>query len=153
MKKIIILSIILSTFSCKKADPFVDRIVSPVLIVFENAGIPTNGLTTEPTINSSITADASITVKLFELDKKGILDIKVGIDSLPVKSLPVMIKLRNGTKVAEGTTDVTGKLSIATPWKAMGLTTPAAGNSVSLMVSATYKDVPFSKLFRLTATK
>lgn len=153
MKKILIITLIVTAFGCKKTDPFVDRIVSPVLVVFENGSTLTSGLTTEPSVSASIAADASITVRLFELDKKGILDNKVGIDSLPVKALPVQIKLRNGTKVAEGTTDGNGKVTIVTTWKSMGIEKPSAGNSVLLAASATYKEVPFTKLFRLAATK
>lgn len=153
MKNLIILSIAILAFSCKKADPFVDRVVSPVLVIFDNAGTYTNGLTTEPSISTSAAADAKITVKLLELDKTGILDYKVGIDSIGAKSVPTIIKLRNGTKVAEGTTDAEGKLVISTPWKALGIEAPVSGTSVSLSLSATYKDVSFTKLFRLTATK
>jgi hypothetical protein len=153
MKKILIIAIVAFVFGCKKADPFVDRLVSPVLVVFENAGALTSGLTTEPLVTTSAAVDASISVRLFELDKKGILDNKVGIDSLPVKALPVQIKLRNGTKIAEGTTDGTGKVTIVTAWKTLGIEKPATGNSVLLACSATYKEVAFTKLFRLTASK
>lgn len=153
MKKLIILGIVAIAFSCKVDDPFVDRIISPVLVIFESAGAASNGLTTEPSVTSSAGADAIITIKLLELDKTGLLDNKVGIDSLPVKALPVIIKFRNGTKVSEGTTDANGKLILTTTWKAMGIAAPVSGNSVLLAASATYKDVPFTKLFRLTATK
>jgi hypothetical protein len=153
MKKLIILGIVAIAFSCKVDDPFVDRIVSPVLVIFESAGVATNGLTTEPSVTSSASADATITMKLLELDKTGLLDNKVGIDSLPAASVPVIIKFRNGTKVAEGTTDATGKLVITTKWSTMGVAAPVSGSSVLLAASATYKDVPFTKLFRLTATK
>jgi hypothetical protein len=153
MKKILTIALIVSAFGCKKADPFVDRVVAPVLVVFENAGALTSGLTTEPSVSASVASDAAITVRLFELDKKGILDNKMGIDSLPLKALPVQIKLRNGTKVAEGTTDGAGKVVIVTTWKSMGIENPASGNSVLLSCSATYKEVPFTKLFRLAATK
>ena len=154
MKKLIILGIVAIAFSCKVDDPFVDRIVSPVLVIFESAGVATNGLTTEPSVSSSAAADATITLKLLELDKSGLLDNKVGIDSLTAASVPVIIKFRNGTKVAEGTTDAKGKLVLTTTWKAMGVATPEAGkSSVLLAASASYKNVPFTKLFRLTASK
>jgi hypothetical protein len=154
MKKIIILGIIISAFSCKKADPFVDRVTSPVLVIFENPnGTVTNGLTTEPTISTSATADAKIVVKLLELDKTNILNNSKGIDSLAVKSLLVTIKMRNGTKISDITTDATGKSILTTSWKSLGMESPVVGSSVSLSLSSTYKSVPFTKLFRLTATK
>lgn len=158
MKKIIYFSIIALGFvatSCKVDDPFVDRVVSPVLVIFEDAvtGTKTNGLTTEPSVSSSASADAIITARLFELNKDGILDNKVGIDSLPVKSLAVTFKLRNGTKISDVTTDADGRSTLKISWQSLGIATPVAGSSVSLSCSATYKDVSFTKYFRLTATK
>jgi hypothetical protein len=155
MKKIIILSIIASVFSCKQTDPFVDRVTAPVLVVFQNAnGSLTNGLTTEPTISTPAAEDAKIIVKLYELDKTNILDFTKGIDSVAVKSLPITIKLRNGNKVSDITTDATGKSVLTTTWASLGVATPVAGStSVSLSLSSTYKSVPFTKFFRLTASK
>lgn len=154
MKKIIILSIIVSVFSCKKADPFVDRVTSPVLVIFENPnGTVTNGLTTEPTISTPVTVDAKIVMKLYELDKTNILDFSKGIDSVAVKSLPITIKLRNGTKISDITTDASGKSVFTTSWSSLGIASPVVGSSVSLSLSSTYKSVPFTKYFRLTATK
>jgi hypothetical protein len=154
MKKIIILCIIVSAFSCKKADPFVDRVTSPVLVIFENPnGTVTNGLTTEPTVSASVAGDAKIIVKLYELDKTNILDFTKGIDSVAVNALPITIKLRNGNKVSEITTDATGKSVLTTSWSSLGIATPIVGSSVSLSLSSTYKSVPFTKYFRLIATK
>ncbi|MFN3850195.1 MAG: hypothetical protein ACK4NY_12245 [Spirosomataceae bacterium] len=158
MKKIIYFSIIALGFvvsSCKVDDPFVDRVVSPVLVIFEDAvtGAKTNGLTTEPSVSSSASADAVITARFLELNKDGLLDYKVGIDSLPVKSVVVSFKLRNGTKISDVTTDDKGRSTLKIAWKSLGIATPVAGSSVSLACSATYKDVSFTKYFRLTATK
>ncbi len=154
MKKIVILSLIFSAFSCKKADPFVDRVTSPVLVIFENPnGTVTNGLTTEPTISTSASVDAKIVVKLYELDKTNLLDFRKGIDSVAVKALPMTIKLRNGTKILDITTDASGKSVLTTSWASLGITTPVVGSSVSLSLSSTYKSVSFTKYFRLTATK
>jgi hypothetical protein len=154
MKKIIILSIIVSVFSCKKTDPFVDRVTSPVLVIFENPnGKYTDGLTTEPAISTPVSADAKIVVKLLELDKSNILDFSKGIDSVAVKSLAVTIKMRNGTKVSDITTDANGKSILTTSWKSLGIESPVVGTSVALSLSSTYKSVPFTKYFRLTASK
>lgn len=157
MKKILYLSIIFLGFvatSCKVDDPFVDRVVSPVLVIFEDAaGTKTSGLTTEPSVTSSAASDATVTVRLLELDKTGILDYKVGIDSLPAKSVPVTFKLRSGTKISEVTTDEKGRSTLKISWKNLGIATPTAGSSVLMSCSASYKDVSFTKYFRLTATK
>lgn len=156
MKKILFFSTIILAFvaaSCKVDDPFVDRVVAPVLVIFEDTAGKTNGLTTEPSVVSSASADASITVRLLELNKDGLLDYKVGIDSIPAKSVPVTFKLRTGTKILDVTTDDKGRSTLKVSWKTLGVATPVTGSSVLLSCSATYKDVPFTKYFRLTATK
>jgi hypothetical protein len=154
MKNILIIALTVIGFSCKKADPFVDRVTSPVLVIFENPnGTVTNGLTTEPSVSTSASADAKIVVKLLELDKTNILDFKKGIDSIAVKALPVTFKFRNGTKLSDVSTDDKGKSVLTTTWKALGIEKPVVGSSVLLACSATYKNIPFTKYFRLTATK
>lgn len=156
MKKILFFSTIFLGFvatSCKVDDPFVDRIAAPVLVIFEDVAGKTSGLTTEPSVTSSASADASVTVLLLELNKDGLLDYKVGIDSIPAKSVPVTFKFRNGTKISDVTTDDKGRSTLSVSWKALGIEAPTAGSSVLLSCSATYKDVPFTKYFRLTASK
>lgn len=157
MKKILFFSTIFIGFvaaSCKVDDPFVDRIAAPVLVIFEDpSGTKTSGLTTEPSITSSASTDATITVRLLELNKDGLLNYKVGIDSIPATAVPVTFKLRTGTKISDVTTDATGRSILKVSWKTLGIAAPVAGSSVSLSCSATYKDVSFTKYFRLTATK
>ena len=39
-------------FACEKQDPFVDRIIAPLLITITGSdGIPSSGLTTEPSLH------------------------------------------------------------------------------------------------------
>jgi hypothetical protein len=157
MKKILFFSTIILAFaatSCKVDDPFVDRVVAPVLVIFEDpSGTKTSGLTTEPSVTSSASGDASITVRLLELNKDGLLDYKVGIDSIPAKSVPVTFKFRTGTKISDVTTDAEGRSTLKVSWQTLGIAAPVAGSSVLLSCSASYKDVAFTKFFRLTATK
>lgn len=156
MKKILYFSTIilaLAATSCKVDDPFVDRIAAPVLVIFEDTNGATSGLTTEPSVISSASADASVTVRLLELNKDGLLDYKVGIDSIPAKAIPVTFKLRTGAKVSDVTTDDKGRSTLKVSWKTLGIDAPVAGSSVLLACSATYKDVAFTKYFRLTASK
>lgn len=150
--KILIISfLILGLMSCEVEDPFVARVVSPVLVaVIGSDGIPSNGLTTEPTVSAPITADAQLKVKVIELDKTGILDYKVGIDSIPVKGLKLSFKLRSGTLIKEIQTDESGVASFSSSWASLGISTPKAGSSVKLTASGTYKDVQFSKYFILS---
>lgn len=156
MKKIlnfIVLVILGASFTaCEKVDPFVDRVVSPVLIVIQGIdGIPASGLTTEPTVPASIIADAGATIKIFELDKSGILDYKIGIDSIPVSGLKISYKLRStGALVKEVTTDSKGMANLSTSWASLGVTAPKAGSTVKLIATGTYKDQQFSKYFSIS---
>ncbi|MCP9768855.1 hypothetical protein EGI22_13090 [Lacihabitans sp. LS3-19] len=152
MKKIILLiaivSISIGFTSCEVADPFVDRVASPVLLLLEGSdGIPTSGLTTEPTIPSLISTDAGAKLKVYELDKSGILDKNIGIDSIPVSGLKISYKLRSGAIVSEVETDSKGVATFSATWKALGIETPKAGTSVKLIASGVYKEQSFSKYF------
>jgi hypothetical protein len=134
--------------SCEKADPFVARVVSPVLLLVQGSdGILSNGMTTEPTVPSLIAGDASIALKVLELDKTGILDYKVGIDSLPVTGVKITFKLRTGAVLKEVQTDTKGVATLSATWASLGIAAPKAGSSVKLTASGTYKDVSFSKYF------
>lgn len=134
--------------SCEKSDPFVARVVSPVLLLVQGSdGILSNGMTTEPTVPSLITSDASVALKVLELDKTGILDYKVGIDSLPVSGVKITFKLRTGAVLKEIQTDTKGVATLSTTWASLGIAAPKAGSSVKLTASGTYKDVSFSKYF------
>jgi hypothetical protein len=134
--------------SCEKADPFVARVVSPVLLLVQGCdGILSNGMTTEPTVPSLIAGDASIALKVLELDKTGILDYKVGIDSLPVTGVKITFKLRTGAVLKEVQTDTKGVATLSATWASLGIAAPKAGSSVKLTASGTYKDVSFSKYF------
>ena len=137
--------------SCEKADPFVARVVSPVLILVQGSdGILSNGMTTEPTVPSLVAGDASVALKVLELDKTGILDYKVGIDSLPVSGVKITFKLRTGAVLKEVQTDTKGIATLSATWASLGITTPKTGSSVKLTASGTYKDVSFSKYFIIT---
>lgn len=156
MKKVInfiVIAVLGVAFAaCEKADPFVDRVVSPVLVVVQGIdGVPASGLTTEPTVPASITANAGATIKILELDKSGILDYKIGIDSIPVSGIKISYKLRTtGALVKEVTTDSKGFASLSTSWASLGVTSPKTGSSVKLIATGAYKDQQFSKYFTIT---
>ncbi len=154
MKKItlfLFVIIALATASCKVEDPFVDRVVSPVLLVFDNAIGDGGGFTTEPTVTSKASLNPSVKVRVYELDKTNILDYKKGIDSIPVKGLALTLFTRSGTKIAEFSTDDKGVAIVTKTWSDFGISAPKAGLSVSLTLSGKYKEQSFSKLARLQA--
>ncbi len=136
--------------ACEVEDPFVDRIQSPVLVnVFGTNGVRTTGLTTDPTISATYTDKTQFGIEVLELDKTNLLDYTKGIDSIPVTSLTLKINIRNGAEIGTVTTDGSGVASVEMPWSDFGIT--AKGQSVSLSASGTYKNVPFTKLFKLAA--
>jgi len=144
------LAIVGMTACQKVADPFVDRVVSPVLLVFDNSIGDGGGFTTEPTVTSKTTVStASVSLRVLELDKTNILDNKKGIDSVAVSGAALTLTTRTGTKIAEVMTDAKGRATFTAPWSAFGVTAPRVGTIVSLTLTGTYKGQAFSKLARL----
>ncbi len=150
-KLLLFVAMALTAASCKVEDPFVDRVVAPVLLVFDNAIGDGGGFTTEPTVTSKATGAATISVRILELDKTNILDYKKGIDSIPVTGLALSLTTRAGVKIAEMTTDAKGRAVITKTWAEFGVAAPKAGSTVSLTLTGTYKEQAFSKLARLQA--
>jgi hypothetical protein len=138
--------------SCKVEDPFVDRVVAPVLLVFDNAVGDGGGFTTEPTVRSSASStQATVSVRIFELDKTNILNYTKGIDSIAVTGLSLALTTRAGVKIADVTTDAKGRATITKTWAEFGVAVPKAGSIVSLTLTGKYKEQAFSKLVRLQA--
>ncbi|RYC72006.1 MULTISPECIES: hypothetical protein [Spirosoma] len=133
----------------KKDDPFIDRVAAPVLVVIDNATGDGGGLTAEPVVSQKVTGPVVMGVRIYELDKSGILDNKVGIDSIPVTSLTVRLTTRDGKALGDLKTDGTGKASLTKTWAELGVTAPRAGSSVQLTWSGEYKGQAFSRLSRV----
>ncbi len=140
----------LSFASCKVDDPFVDRVVAPVLvdIVGASFGAP---ISTEPTVAYPTTGKVMLTARLLELDKSGILDKNVGIDSIPVTGIPMKISLRNGTALGEVTSNAQGIVSLEKTWADLGVPAPKAGTVVKISWSGSYKGVNFTRLSQVQA--
>ncbi len=150
IKYLFLIAVSATVFSCKVDDPFVDRTVAPVLVLVKDAkGVLSSGLTTEPTVTTPVSANTNIAVRIFELDKSGILDYKVGIDSIPVQGLTITYKLRTGTSIKEVATDASGTATLSVAWRDLGVTTPTTSTSVAMMASGTHKGVAFTKYFRI----
>jgi hypothetical protein len=122
--------------SCEKEDEMVlDRVESPVLVTIEGASF----MQDEP---------VSVTATVYELDKSGILDHTVGIDSIPVANLALQVKV-NGVPMEDLTTDGSGKANFANSWSALGLASPQQGDVVNLEWAGSYKDQAFVKQSRV----
>lgn len=154
MKKILAYSCVVlsATFlvSCKVEDPFVDRVVAPVLvdIVGASFGAP---LSAEPTVSYPASGSVTLTARLLELDKANILDHTKGIDSIPVANIPIKITLRNGTSLGEVTSNAQGVVSLDKTWAELGVPTPKAGSTVKISWSGSYKGISFTRLSQVQA--
>lgn len=137
---------------CQKVDdPFVDRVAAPVLVVIDNATGDGGGQTGEPVVSQKVAGPVTLGVKIYELDKSGILNHAVGIDSIPVTSLAIKLTTRAGAVVGDLKTDGTGRASISKTWAELGITAPKAGSSVALTWTGAYKGQAFSRLSRVQA--
>lgn len=99
MKTIHILTILsimaLSITSCEDvSDMAVDKVAAPVLVDVKN------------------TSAAEVTAYFYELDKSGILDHTVGIDSIPVAGLAIEVFAANSS-VGVFTTGSEGSISVS----------------------------------------
>ncbi|AWV99244.1 hypothetical protein [Arcticibacterium luteifluviistationis] len=154
MKKLSYIILVLATVTtfvaCEKQDPFVDRVVAPVLVqVIGDDGSPSSGLTTDPTVSSSFGETANMSLKVLELDKTNILDYTKGIDSIPVASISLLVSFRGGSEIGTFTTGADGLATVSVPWSSLGIT--ESGSTVSLSATGTYNDQAFTKLFKLAS--
>ena len=87
--------------ACEEDELAFDIIESPVLAVFEDMDADPGFLKVKATF--------------YELDKSGILDHNVGIDSIPVASLPVSVFVYEDEQVGDLTTDANGEVIFEKP--------------------------------------
>ncbi|MCC9167855.1 hypothetical protein [Pontibacter harenae] len=119
--------------SCEKEeDMVIDRVESPVLVLIEGTSFQAS-------------ESVNITTTVYELDKSGILDHTVGVDSIPVSNLALKIKA-NGMDMGTLTTDASGKVNLTKTWAELGFSSPQKGNAAQLEWSGSYKGQAFTKL-------
>lgn len=95
-KPILCLLIAISFISCEEEELAFEVVASPVLATFE---------TTVPATAGNV----SVTATFYELDKSGILDKNIGIDSMPINGLAVDVFVNEATLVGNLVTDSEGK--------------------------------------------
>ena len=124
MKYPIIFSLLIGLIftSCLKDDLAFDVVESPVLAVFEDMGAGTDNLTVKATF--------------YDLDKSGILDHTIGIDSIPVANMEISVFILSNQLVETLTTDASGEVVFDVPW------TELAGSSRLEWVGQ-YDDIDF----------
>ncbi|KAB7731320.1 hypothetical protein F5984_11020 [Rudanella paleaurantiibacter] len=141
---------LLGASACQKVDdPFVDRVAAPVLVIIENATGDGGGLTGEPVLSQKVSGAVSVGVRILELNKDGILNNKVGIDSIPVAGLALKVTLRNGTALGDVTTDSRGRATLSKTWSELGVAAPRSGSVVLLTWTGSHKGQGFSRLSRV----
>jgi len=96
--KLIILSFLfaISFSSCLKDELAFDVIESPVLALFEN-------------VNGTAESELTMVATFYELDKSGILDQNIGIDSIAIAGMTVEVYINESTLLGSATTDSSGK--------------------------------------------
>ena len=100
------------SYSCEDvSDMALDRVAAPVLGV--------------NLLNEQDNGMLKRQVVFYELDKSGILDQTVGIDSIPVANLAIEVYLNEKTMVESLTTDANGMVNLEKSLSDFGGTAPA----------------------------
>ncbi|UCS91919.1 hypothetical protein KZP23_14430 [Echinicola marina] len=121
------------SFSCTDAEDLATpNVASPVLVMVEGSSFPADG-------------EIDVMAKFLELDKSGILDHNVGIDSIPVMDLPITVYVNQTQEVSSLVTDQEGAIMLALTWEELGLTAANTGDQVRLEFTGSYKNVAFRK--------
>ena len=144
----------------KEEDPFVDRVQSPVLVWIENADkkdyLAGGGLYAEPTVSvpaNQLETPVQLTAVIYELDKSGLLNHQVGIDSIPVANLAITLQFRNGTRIADLVTDENGRVTLTRTWPELNVAAPKEGSNVRVAWSGTHNGQPFLRYSRVDVVK
>jgi hypothetical protein len=116
----------------KEPEMVVDRVVSPVLVTFAGGASFTAA---EP---------VKVTATIYELNKSGILNHAVGIDTIPLANMAITVKLGNNS-LAQLTTNQAGEVALEKTWAELGLASPRAGNTVTLDWAGSHKGQAFIK--------
>ncbi|AWW32347.1 hypothetical protein DN752_20605 [Echinicola strongylocentroti] len=120
-------------FSCEDAvELATPNVASPVLVVVDGGAFPSD-------------SEVTVTAKFMELDKTGILDNTVGIDSIPVSDLEVTVFINQTEEVSTVVTDGGGEAGLSVSWAALGLEVPGSGDQVRLEFAGTHDNIAFRK--------
>lgn len=108
VKAVSLLLLLASVMACEETeDTKFDIAASPVLATFEGQ-------------NFKPTESVTIMATFYELDKSGILDSNVGIDSMAISGLDISVFIDGSTKVGDFVTDSEGQVQFQKPWDDIG---------------------------------
>lgn len=131
LNKLAILGLAASIYSCIDAvELATPNTASPVLVLLEGNEF-------------EATTGVAVAGTFYELDKSGILDNTVGIDSIPVSGLEIRVFINHTEEVGTLTTDGSGKVMFQNPWSSLGLNAPASGDQVRLEFAGNHNNVAF----------
>lgn len=135
MKKLInnsiVIGVMIIAFSCVEAvDLATPNVASPVLVVLEGNEF-------------DAATGVAVAGSFYELDKSGILDQNVGIDSIPVTGLEIRVFINQTDEVGTLTTDGQGKIMFQDAWSSLGIPNPSSGIQIRLEFAGTYNDIAF----------
>ncbi|WP_375582961.1 hypothetical protein [Cyclobacterium xiamenense] len=133
LNKIAVLGILLAAFSCVEAEDLVTpNVAAPVLVVLEGTEF-------------DAAAGVAVAGSFYELDKSGILDRNVGIDSIPVSGLEIKVFINQTDEISTLTTDTQGRILFQNPWSSLGIAQPTSGTQIRLEFAGTYNDIAFRR--------
>ena len=92
----------LSLTACNEGELAFEVVESPVLAVFE-------------TVDTGLPSVLSYKATFYELDKSGILDKNIGIDSIPLTGLSISVFVNESDLVADYATDGSGQVLFEKP--------------------------------------
>lgn len=108
------------------------NVASPVLVVLEGGAFPADG-------------EVGVSAAFLKLDKSGILDQDVGIDSIPVPDLEITLYVSEDEEIGTWVTDLEGKVMINATWEDLGLSPPVSGEQVVMEIAGSYDNIAFRK--------
>ncbi len=123
--------ICLMATSCVVTDDLATpNVASPVLVLLDG---------TEFEANSEVV----VLGRFYELDKSGILDQNVGIDSIPVSSLNIRVFINSTREVGSLTTDGSGRALFQQSWAGLGVEDPSSGRQIRLEFAGEHNNTAF----------
>ncbi len=109
--------------SCIEDELAFDIVESPVLAIFED-------------LETSSPNEIAVKATFYELDKRGILDKNVGIDSTRVSGLPIEVFTNGSKSLGTFTTNGQGEILLQTPFSEVS-------GASRLEWAGTYNDIDF----------
>ena len=108
------------------------NVASPVLVLLEGNSFPS-------------TSNVEVNGTFLELDKTGILDHSVGIDSIPLIDMEVKVLVDHVVELGALVTDTQGQINLSLSWADVGISNLSSGDQVRLEFAGMHKGIAFRK--------